>query len=69
MSNNTIPAIVAAAREGQTEWAKFTISERRACLGRARRYLGERIDEVTEAIHHDNGKLPLDALATEVLPA
>jgi succinate-semialdehyde dehydrogenase/glutarate-semialdehyde dehydrogenase len=61
--------IVAAARRAQTAWAARPYRERVACLKRSAKYLGSHIDEITEIIHRENGKLKTDALAAEVLPA
>ncbi|MDR2403207.1 MAG: aldehyde dehydrogenase family protein [Spirochaetaceae bacterium] len=60
---------VAAAREARVIWAELPYAERAGRLKRAGRFLAEHVDDLTGIIHRENGKLALDALATEVLPA
>ncbi|MDR2784503.1 MAG: aldehyde dehydrogenase family protein, partial [Treponema sp.] len=60
---------IAAARPVQAAWAARSCRERAACLRKSLKYLGAHIDEITEIIHRENGKLKTDALAAEVLPA
>ncbi|MDR1637152.1 MAG: aldehyde dehydrogenase family protein, partial [Treponema sp.] len=60
---------MAAAREAQAVWGETPYRERAGRIREALRYLGRRIDQVVETIHRENGKLELDALAAEVLPA
>jgi succinate-semialdehyde dehydrogenase/glutarate-semialdehyde dehydrogenase len=60
---------IAAARPAQAAWAARSYRERAACLKKSVKHLGSRIDEITEIIHRENGKLKTDALAAEVLPA
>lgn len=62
-------ARIAAARVAQAAWAARPWRERVACLVKSVKYLGSHIDEITEVIHRENGKLKTDALAAEVLPA
>lgn len=62
-------ARIAAARAAQADWAARPWRERAACLVKSVKYLGSHIDEITEVIHRENGKLKTDALAAEVLPA
>ncbi|MDR2052139.1 MAG: aldehyde dehydrogenase family protein [Treponema sp.] len=62
-------AKIAAARPAQAVWAARSYRERAACLRKSLEYLGSHIDEITETIHRENGKLKTDALAAEVLPA
>ena len=62
-------ARIAAARAAQNGWAARPWRERAACLVKSVKYLGSHIDEITEVIHRENGKLKTDALAAEVLPA
>jgi succinate-semialdehyde dehydrogenase/glutarate-semialdehyde dehydrogenase len=64
-----IAAEIAAARQAQAAWAACPYRERSACLRWSVKYLGSHIDEITEIIHRENGKLKTDALAAEVLPA
>jgi succinate-semialdehyde dehydrogenase/glutarate-semialdehyde dehydrogenase len=64
-----IAGLIGKAREAQALWAEFPYQERRKRLKKAGQRLAARIDEITETIHRENGKVPLDALAAEVLPA
>ncbi|MDR0624597.1 MAG: aldehyde dehydrogenase family protein [Treponema sp.] len=66
---NDITALIDKARKAQALWEEVPYRERCRRLGNAGRYLAARIDGITETIHRDNGKLPIDALAAEVLPA
>jgi succinate-semialdehyde dehydrogenase/glutarate-semialdehyde dehydrogenase len=60
---------IQAAREAQVSWGLVPYRERAGRLKKAARYLAEHIDGITEVIHRENGKVCLDALAAEVLPA
>ncbi|MDR0602131.1 MAG: aldehyde dehydrogenase family protein [Treponema sp.] len=67
--DGAVREIIARARTARISWAALPYSERAARLKKAGRYLASHIDEITEAIHRENGKLRMDALAAEVLPA
>jgi succinate-semialdehyde dehydrogenase/glutarate-semialdehyde dehydrogenase len=60
---------ILAARKAQVSWGALPYRERAGRLKRAARYLAEHVDDITEVIHRENGKVRLDALSTEVLPA
>ncbi|MDR0376428.1 MAG: aldehyde dehydrogenase family protein [Spirochaetaceae bacterium] len=60
---------IAAARYAQVSWGALPYRERAETLKRAARYLAGHIDDITEVIHQENGKIRLDALAAELLPA
>ncbi|MDR1930222.1 MAG: aldehyde dehydrogenase family protein, partial [Treponema sp.] len=64
-----IGELIGKAREAQKTWGALPYRRRAEALGKAGRYLAAHIDEITGTIHADNGKLPADALATELLPA
>jgi succinate-semialdehyde dehydrogenase/glutarate-semialdehyde dehydrogenase len=64
-----VPALIEKARKAQALWAELSWGERRRRLKKAGRRLAARIDGITETIHRENGKVPLDALAAEVVPA
>ena len=69
---NTVEEVrlaVLNARAAQAKWAGFSVRERARAMRRVRDYLIEHVDELAETISEDNGKVRLDALATEVLPA
>ncbi|MDR2516071.1 MAG: aldehyde dehydrogenase family protein [Spirochaetaceae bacterium] len=60
---------IAAARVVQCAWAALPFSDRAGYLQKSFRYLAAHIDETAAAICRENGKLPLDALIAEVIPA
>ena len=64
-----IDDLVINAREAQKIWAAYSVRERSKCLKKAGEYLADKAEEIAGIIHKDCGKLPVDALATEVLPA
>ncbi|MDR1352283.1 MAG: aldehyde dehydrogenase family protein [Treponema sp.] len=66
---DSLAAKIAAARPAQAAWAACSFPERAARLRQSLKYLGSHIDEITDTIHRENGKLKIDALAAEVLPA
>jgi len=61
--------ILLKAREAQKTWAELPYRKRSKHIKKAGAWLVSHADEITETIHEDNGKLPIDALAAEVLPA
>ncbi|MDR2028780.1 MAG: aldehyde dehydrogenase family protein [Treponema sp.] len=69
VSAEEFAAKMAAAREAQGRWAALSYRERSRRLKKAGQYLACHTNELIEVIHRDNGKLKLDALATEILPA
>jgi succinate-semialdehyde dehydrogenase/glutarate-semialdehyde dehydrogenase len=64
-----VGSIIARAREAQKGWGALPYRKRAVCLKKAARYLGDHVDEIVETIHRENGKLRIDALAAEILPA
>ncbi|MDR2768679.1 MAG: aldehyde dehydrogenase family protein [Treponema sp.] len=62
-------AVIARARTAQALWAAVPYRERARRMRKAGARLFDRLDEIIAAIHDDNGKLPIDALAAELLPA
>ena len=69
MTTQELTEIITRARKAQAVWAETPYRQRAASIRRAARRLAKDRDTVTDAIHRDNGKLPIDALAAEVLPA
>ncbi|GHU25144.1 aldehyde dehydrogenase [Spirochaetia bacterium] len=61
--------IIEKARIAQSVWAAYPYRERVVRLKKAQSFLNSHVDAITAVIHRDNGKLELDALVTEVLPA
>jgi succinate-semialdehyde dehydrogenase/glutarate-semialdehyde dehydrogenase len=64
-----ITKVIADARKAQVAWAALPYHQRARKLKKAQRWLCTHTDEIVETIHRENGKLLLDALAAEVLPA
>jgi succinate-semialdehyde dehydrogenase/glutarate-semialdehyde dehydrogenase len=69
VKSGDIAGIVNKARAAHLLWMKTAYHERAARLKKARSYLASHIEEIAEIIHADNGKLRVDALAAELLPA
>ncbi|MFA5728915.1 MAG: aldehyde dehydrogenase family protein [Candidatus Neomarinimicrobiota bacterium] len=61
--------IVANARRAQESWNRIPLRRRIAYLKRVRDYLAGHTEEIAEIISKDNGKVRIDALAAEILPA
>jgi succinate-semialdehyde dehydrogenase/glutarate-semialdehyde dehydrogenase len=61
--------LIGEARRAQAVWEALPYRERGRKLKKASYWLCTHIDEVVETIHRENGKLRIDALAAEVLPA
>ena len=55
------------ARAAQKVWAVYPFQKRAKILKRTRDYLVEHASEWAEIVSHDNGKVRLDALITDVL--
>ncbi|MDR0401224.1 MAG: aldehyde dehydrogenase family protein [Treponema sp.] len=64
-----IAELIGEARRAQAVWEALPYRERARKLKKASCWLCAHIDEVVETIHRENGKLRIDALAAEVLPA
>ncbi|MDL2269487.1 aldehyde dehydrogenase family protein [Desulfosarcina sp. OttesenSCG-928-A07] len=69
MADIPMADILFRARIAQKVWADASYKDRSACLARAEAYLANNGEKISEIIHQDTGKLKLDAMATEVLPA
>lgn len=61
--------MVQKARQAQQEWAALPVAKRVTRFYTVLQYLVEHTDELAQTIARDNGKLRIDALATEILPA
>lgn len=64
-----MPAIFARARAAQVDWAKRSFADRRRHVQKMRDYIVEHAEELAAVVSRENGKLRLDALTTEVIPA
>jgi len=69
MTRNDIPELVNKARKAQNLWEQLSYNERARCIKKAGHSLAEKRGEVTDIICRENGKLKIDALAAEVIPA
>jgi acyl-CoA reductase-like NAD-dependent aldehyde dehydrogenase len=61
--------IMAKARKVQPQWAELSVKERAKHIIKICRYLEEHSEQLSEIIARDTGKLRIDAITTEVLPA
>lgn len=64
-----IGGIVEKARKAQVIWAGLSYGKRAKRIKKAARSLAEKSGAIVETIHRENGKLAVDALAAEVVPA
>jgi succinate-semialdehyde dehydrogenase/glutarate-semialdehyde dehydrogenase len=64
-----ISTLIEKARKAQTLWEKFSYNEKARRIKKAGRSLAKKRDEVVEIIRRENGKLAIDALSAEILPA
>ena len=64
-----VKAAIARARAAQPAWAAIPLRERVRAIRRLRNIVVARADELAEIISRDNGKIRLDALAAEIIPA
>jgi succinate-semialdehyde dehydrogenase/glutarate-semialdehyde dehydrogenase len=64
-----MPEIFARARTAQAAWAKRSFADRRRQVQKMRDYIVEHAEELAAIVSRENGKLRLDALTTEVIPA
>ncbi len=64
-----LPERVQRARRAQEKWAQISVKDRMPYFYGVLQYLTQHTDELAETIARDTGKLRIDALAAEVLPA
>ncbi len=64
---NELPQMVRTARAAQKAWARLTVKKRRLYFYNVLYYLVKHVDELTEVIARDTGKLRMDALSSEIL--
>ncbi len=62
-------AFIKNARQAQPAWAAIPVRERIKRILKIRDFLVDHSDRIAETISNDNGKVRIDAIATEVLPA
>ena len=64
-----LQTMIQKARAVQPQWAALAVEKRVTCFYELQRWLMNHLDALAQTISDDNGKLPVDALAAEVLPA
>ncbi|MCL2209832.1 MAG: aldehyde dehydrogenase family protein [Treponema sp.] len=64
-----ISALAEKAREVQKTWEKLSYNERTSYIKKAGKCLAAKREKIIEIIQKENGKLAIDALAAEVIPA
>ncbi|MDR2312936.1 MAG: aldehyde dehydrogenase family protein [Spirochaetaceae bacterium] len=69
MTKSEFGACIKKARNAQKIWAALPYGQRERRLKKAGTYLAAHVEELRETVCRDTGKLPLDALAAEILPA
>ena len=60
---------LAKARQAQKIWAVRSVKERVRIIRRIRDYIIDNSQQIAETISRENGKVPVDSMAAEVLPA
>ncbi|GEM_PF-13040 len=68
-THEELQEIVNNARGAQAKWAQLPLRTRIKYLKSIRTYIAEHADEIAAIIAKNNGKVRIDALAAEVLPA
>ncbi|MFH1528142.1 MAG: aldehyde dehydrogenase family protein [Bacteroidota bacterium] len=61
--------VITNARIAQTEWANLSVEERANKLKPVASYIADNSETLAQAISNENGKVLVDALATEVFPS
>ena len=62
-------SLVNKARKAQNLWEAFSYSEKVRRIKKVEHSLAKKRDKIVELIQQENGKLAIDALAAEVIPA
>ncbi|HET7719829.1 MAG TPA: aldehyde dehydrogenase family protein, partial [Acidimicrobiales bacterium] len=69
MTAEEVAKAVARAREASVTWAELPFRERANHLVRVRSLLLDRVDSIVEVICQETGKIPHEALTTEIFAA
>ncbi|MCL2479980.1 MAG: aldehyde dehydrogenase family protein, partial [Treponema sp.] len=69
MNAESIRELVEKSRKAQIEWAALPYSERAKMMKKAACYLAENRAQIADTICSETGKLVIDAMAAEVIPA
>ncbi len=64
-----LAVMIKAARDAQLPWEKIGVGKRKTVFNKIRKFIIANADRISDTISSENGKSPVDALATEVLPA
>jgi acyl-CoA reductase-like NAD-dependent aldehyde dehydrogenase len=64
-----VKAAIARAKAAQPAWAALPLRERVRCIRRLRDTIVARADQLADVIARDNGKVRVDALSAEIVPA
>ena len=68
-TEDELTRIFALCRAAQPGWAALPIKERARTIIKVRDYLIDNADDIATVISKDNGKVKMDGLAFEVIPA
>lgn len=68
-SEDDLKRMIDDARVMQPAWAALSVKQRSAYFYDVLHFLTQHVDDLAQTISDDNGKLPIDALAAEVVPA
>jgi len=61
--------MIKRAKKAHSEWASLRVKDRISYIKQIKNYIVDNVDDLVNSIARDNGKLRIDALATEVLPS
>ncbi len=61
--------MISESRIAQKEWQKLSVKERSKKVLKIKDFLVDNLDNISQTISDDNGKVRFDALSTEVFPA
>jgi acyl-CoA reductase-like NAD-dependent aldehyde dehydrogenase len=68
-SKEALRSMILKARKAQPIWAQLPVKQRAKKIQKIGEYITDNADKISETIANDNGKVRIDALASEVLPA
>lgn len=63
-----VPQVMQVARRGQGEWSALPVATRLGYIRRMRLAMVERADEIASGVSEDAGKVPVEAVASDLLP-
>lgn len=68
-TTNDLTKMINESRKAQIEWQSIPVKERSKRIFKIKDHLVDNMDELSQMISDDNGKVRFDALATEIFPA